>query len=83
MCVFSLTTATGRLARWRLRLLEYDFEVMHRPGIVHPVPDAFPRLDMSGFDITSLEDEIYIFCVYLPEVNQLLNDVDDDGVESW
>ena len=29
-----------RLMRWRLRLVEFDFEIVYRPGRVHQVPDA-------------------------------------------
>lgn len=38
------TKSTGRLTPWRLRVAEYDFTVQYRPGRVHHVPDALPRL---------------------------------------
>ena len=34
----------GRLMRWRLRLMEFDYEIVYRPGRVHQVPEALSRL---------------------------------------
>ena len=36
--------ATGRLARWSLSLLEYDFDIVHRKGSSYLVPDALSRM---------------------------------------
>lgn len=33
----------GRLARWALRLLPYDYEIIHRKGREHVVPDCLSR----------------------------------------
>ena len=40
----SLRNPTGRLARWSLELLEYDFEIIHRKGALHHVPDALSKI---------------------------------------
>jgi len=40
----NLKNPTGRLARWVLELLEYDYEVIHRKGALHHVPDALSRM---------------------------------------
>uniref|UniRef100_A0A6V7LWV3 RNA-directed DNA polymerase n=1 Tax=Bracon brevicornis TaxID=1563983 RepID=A0A6V7LWV3_9HYME len=39
----NLRNPTGRLARWALGLLEYNFEIIHRKGALHHVPDALSR----------------------------------------
>jgi RNase H-like domain found in reverse transcriptase len=33
--VLNSSDAQGRLARWRLRLLEFDYEVQYNPGALH------------------------------------------------
>ena len=40
----NLKTPSGRLARWALSLLEYDYEIIHRKGSYHYVPDALSRM---------------------------------------
>ena len=34
---------SSRLTRWKIRLLEYDFEIHHVDGIGNPVADALSR----------------------------------------
>ena len=34
---------TGRLARWALQLQQYDFEIIHRPGVQNGAADALSR----------------------------------------
>ena len=42
--VMNLSDAQGRLARWRLRLAEFDFKVEYHPGSAHHAADALSRL---------------------------------------
>lgn len=39
----NLKDPTGRLARWALRLQQYDFILLHRKGKLNVVPDALSR----------------------------------------
>lgn len=39
----NLKDPTGRLARWSLRLQQYDFKIVHRPGKHMVVPDTLSR----------------------------------------
>lgn len=38
--------------------MEYDFDILHRPGIVHQDADALSRLPTTGNDTAPLDDEI-------------------------
>ena len=43
--VMNLSDAQGRLARWRLRLAEFDFQVEYRPGSSNHAADTMSRLE--------------------------------------
>lgn len=52
---------SGRLARWALELQTYRFEVSHRKGRDHIVPDALSRIpegDVSALEITGPEVDL-------------------------
>ena len=46
--VLNLSSATGRLARWRLRLAEFDYVCQYRPGVKNNVADGVSRLRTTG-----------------------------------
>ena len=46
--VLNLSDAQGRLARWRLRLLEFDYEVQYHPGALHHGADMMSRLQSEN-----------------------------------
>ena len=41
------TKLTGKLARWALLLQEYEFQVIHRPGIANSNADGCSRCPLS------------------------------------
>ncbi len=41
--LMSRPNPTGRLARWSLRLQDFDFDIVHKPGSRNKVPDALSR----------------------------------------
>lgn len=61
----NLKDPTGRLARWAVRLQQYDFKIVHRKGKEHIVPDtlsrAVPVVDLVevGFDSEIVSDRWY------------------------
>jgi hypothetical protein len=52
----NLSNAQGRLARWRLRLAEFDFQVEYRPGSSNHAADTMSRLEAPAQ--TLLEEPI-------------------------
>jgi hypothetical protein len=58
-----LKDLSGRLARWRLRLAEFDFEIQYRPGIENSVADGCSRVPTTGGDMADVDDDIPCFVV--------------------
>ena len=53
----NIKSPEGRLARWGLKLQEYDMEIKNRPGKVHKNADALSRLDNENIIRTIKESK--------------------------
>lgn len=47
---------TGRVARWALKLGEYDYQIKHKSGKLHVVPDCLSRNPHRDITITEEEE---------------------------
>lgn len=47
-----LVDVSGRLTRWSLRFIEFDFTIEYRKGAEDVVADSISRLHMFGFKRT-------------------------------
>ena len=58
----NLKDPTGRLARWALKLQQWDFDIVHRKGSQHQLPDALPRIYEGGLveAFKEIKDPIYL-----------------------
>jgi len=56
--------AHGRLARWRLRLAEFDYVVQTRPGASHHAADTMSRISTPARDEGPIPDAVP--CLALP-----------------
>jgi len=56
--------AHGRLARWRLRLAEFDYVVQTRPGASHHAADTMSRISTPAVDDGAIPDAVP--CLELP-----------------
>lgn len=48
--LLNLTNPTGRLARWATRLSQFNFDITHKKGTAHTVPDALSRVEISAIE---------------------------------
>lgn len=53
----NLKDPTGRLARWSVRLQQYDFKIVHRRGKEHIVPDTLSR-SVPMVDLITMGDAV-------------------------
>lgn len=68
----------GRLARWALRLQPYDFEIIHRKGSDHAVPDFLSRavpipVDSVNVPLQDVQDESTTDKYYLRMLSDVRN----------
>jgi hypothetical protein len=61
--VMNLSKAQGRLARWRLRLAEFDFKAEYHPGSAHHVADALSRLPHQPVPVQPIDLEIPVLAL--------------------
>ena len=47
--LFSIKDPGSRLARWRLKLEEYDYEIIYKPGKINKNADALSRIKINHF----------------------------------
>lgn len=59
--VADVIDSSGRLMRWRLPLLKFDFEVIYKKRRVNTQADALSRLPSHGKNEDPVDDEIPYF----------------------
>lgn len=63
MKILNSTNKTGRHARWRLRLPEIDFEVIHLADVKHQAADVLTHSWATGDEDAPLEDGLPLLAV--------------------
>lgn len=55
--ILTMKEATGKLARWQLRLSQFEFDITHRANVKHQATDAPSEINIKGKDRTPSNDE--------------------------
>ncbi|CAK1602518.1 unnamed protein product [Parnassius mnemosyne] len=56
---YKLNNPSGRLARWSMRLSQFDFEIEHRKGKLNVIPDALSRIQVDAIATPATSDAWY------------------------
>ena len=57
--ILTTTACTNnRLNLWRILLLEFDYDVQHKPGPQHAVAETLSRISTEGLDTGPISQEI-------------------------
>lgn len=54
------TDSTGKLAFWRPRFLEFQFDMVYWPGTKHKPADALSQLKKTGSNERPIEDDLLV-----------------------
>lgn len=55
--LMKLKNPSSRLMRWKLELSEYEFDIIHKPGILNSNADALSRIEITPEQILGTEPE--------------------------
>lgn len=59
---YKLKNPSGRLARWSIRLSQFDFNIIHRKGKDMVLPDVLSRIKIESLDIPDkITDSWYLY----------------------
>ena len=73
--LMNVADPSGTLIRWRLRLLEFDFEIKYKKGKANSKADALSRLLTEGETVKATDDEIPCF---MAEPADAIEDEEED-----
>ena len=72
---------TGKLARWKLMLKEFEFDILHRPWVQHAIADYLSRLE-SGEEGTGVKDDFPDAQLFQVDIVESM-EIDEEKVDSW
>lgn len=61
--LMGISEPSGRLMRWRLRLSEFDFQVVYKKGKLNTQADALSRLTTLGSTVVAPDEDIPCFLI--------------------
>ena len=72
---------TGKLARWTLLLQEFEFDILHRPGVQHAIADYLSRLE-SGEEGIGVPDDFLDGQLFRVEAVRV-QEINEESKDAW
>lgn len=80
--LFSIKDPGSRLARWRLKLEEYNYKIEHKPGKINKNADALSRIKINHFqECINLNSRIFASNEKETEEETEPNDLEENEIE--
>lgn len=57
-CIIGLADGTGKFSRWRLRMSEYEFDVVHCMRVEYQAADAISPVETDGLRRGAIDNDI-------------------------
>lgn len=70
----------GKLAWWKIRLSEFEFEIVHRAGIKNKAADGISRRPTGGIDKKKRDEKIPVLAI---TTNMSTTDKTEKEQEAW
>lgn len=78
--MLNIENLSGRLARWKLQLQEFHYEVIYRRGIKLLARDGLSQLDTDGHNECELADGIPVIALTKADEKTLDTFNEDDAI---
>lgn len=80
--LFNLKDPSSKLLRWRMKLEEYDYQIIYKKGKLNTNADALSRIEIHAKETSGEKSDISPLVRYIEEFNKELENGNDNPTEN-